>query len=72
MRILLIVPNSPNSFKHAPKLDILLPPLGLEYIAAHIEDIAEIRLIDNRIVNLKFVEEEIRKFQPHYVGISFN
>ncbi|MFX0179880.1 MAG: B12-binding domain-containing radical SAM protein [Candidatus Hodarchaeota archaeon] len=52
----------------------IFPPLGLEYIAAYIEDLAEVRLIDNRLksANLMVVEKAIKKFRPNYVGISCN
>jgi magnesium-protoporphyrin IX monomethyl ester (oxidative) cyclase len=52
--------------------DHIFPPLGLEYIAAYIEDLAEVQIIDNRLktVNLKVVEKVIKQFRPDYVGIS--
>jgi len=54
--------------------DHAFPPLGLEYIAAHIEDIAEVLIIDMRLntVNLKVIDKTIEQFQPDYVGISCN
>jgi len=54
--------------------DHIFPPLGLEYIAAYIEDLAEVRIIDNRLktMNLKVVEKIISQFHPDYVGISCN
>ena len=72
MRVLLLMPNIPRDYRFGPKMDILLPPLGLEHIAAQIEDIAETRIIDNRIFDNKSVERELKQFQPDYVGISFN
>jgi radical SAM superfamily enzyme YgiQ (UPF0313 family) len=76
MRVLLIMPNYGLPQK-AYKLWFyghIFPPLGLEYIAANIEDIAEVRIIDNRLssMNLVKVEKTIETFQPDYVGISCN
>ncbi|NVM27826.1 MAG: B12-binding domain-containing radical SAM protein [Candidatus Helarchaeota archaeon] len=76
MRVLLIMPNYGNS-PHNTNFWFyghIFPPLGLEYIAAHIEDLAEVRIIDNRLksVNLKVVEKTIKRFRPDYVGISCN
>jgi len=52
--------------------DQIFPPLGLEYIAAYIEDLVEVRIIDNRLktMNLEVVEKVIKGFHPDYVGIS--
>ncbi len=74
MRILLINPNYPNVFTYGPQASILFPPLGLEYIAAYIEDIAEVRLLDNRLKtgNLRIIEKTLEQFQPDYTGISCN
>ena len=74
LRILLIKPSYSNVYKWGPQTDILTPPLGLEYIAAYIEDIADVRIIDCRLetVNLKVIDKEIEQFQPDYVGISWS
>ncbi len=74
LRVLLIKPNYPNVYKGGPHSSIIFPPLGLEYIAANIKDIADVRIIDNRLktVNLKVLEKLIEQFQPDYVGISCN
>lgn len=52
----------------------MFSPLGLEYIAAYIKDIADVRILDNRIktVNFGAIEKTIEEFQPHYTGISCN
>ncbi len=59
---------------YGPQASILFPPLGLEYIAAYIKDIVDVRILDNRLktVNLKVIEKKIEQFQPDYVGISCN
>lgn len=74
LRILLIKPSYSNVYRWGPQTDIITPPLGLEYIAAYIKDIADVRIIDNRLetVNLKVIEKAIEQFQPDYVGISWN
>ncbi len=74
LRILLIKPDNPNVYKHGPQASIMYPPLGLEYLAANIMDIANVRIIDNRLknINLKVVKKNIEQFQPDYVGISCN
>ncbi|NVM44906.1 MAG: B12-binding domain-containing radical SAM protein [Candidatus Lokiarchaeota archaeon] len=74
MRILLIKPSYSNVYRWGPQTDIITPPLGLEYIAAYIKDIADVRIIDNRLetINLKVIEKAIEQYQPDYVGISWN
>jgi len=72
MRVLLVMPDYPKNFRYGPKTQIQLSPLGLEYIAAHIQDVAETRIFDNRPSNQKRLEQEIQKFKPDYVGISVN
>ncbi len=72
LRVLLVMPDYPKNFRYGPKTQITLSPLGLEYIAAHIQDIAETRIFDNRPSNLKQLEQEIKNFKPDYVGISVN
>ena len=72
MRVLLIKPDYPKSYRYGPKESIVFPPLGLEYVAGNILDIAEVRIFDNRILNFKSLRLEIEKFQPDYVGINCN
>ncbi len=74
LRVLLIKPSNSNVYRWGPQTDIITPPLGLEYIAAYIKDIADVRIIDHRLesVNLKDIEKAIEQFQPSYVGISWN
>jgi len=49
-----------------------IPALGLEYIAANILDIAEVKIIDAKVRNLtlKEIMQEINEFGPDIVGIS--
>ena len=72
VRVLLIMPNYGTPSHKLWFYDQIFPPLGLEYIAAYIEDLAEVRIIDNRLntVNLVVVEKIIKQFHPDYVGIS--
>ncbi|TKJ18469.1 MAG: hypothetical protein CEE43_17860 [Promethearchaeota archaeon Loki_b32] len=74
MRVLLVKPDNPNVYKHGPQASIVYPPLGLEYIAANIDDIADVRIIDRRTksLNLNVFSKIIEQFQPDYVGISVN
>lgn len=74
MRVLLVKPDNPNVYKHGPQASIVYPPLGLEYIAANIDDIADVRIIDRRTksLNLNVFGKIIEQFQPDYVGISVN
>jgi radical SAM superfamily enzyme YgiQ (UPF0313 family) len=74
VRVLLIKPDNPNIYKHGPQASVVYPPLGLEYLAAYISDIADVRIIDNRIkgINLQVMKQMIEEFQPDFVGISLN
>ncbi|MCK4481204.1 MAG: B12-binding domain-containing radical SAM protein [Candidatus Lokiarchaeota archaeon] len=74
MRVLLVKPDNPNVYKHGPQASIVYPPLGLEYIAANIDDIADVRIIDRRTksLSLNIFGKIIEQFQPDYVGISVN
>jgi len=74
LRVLLINPNYPKAYMYGPQASIVFPPLGLEYIAAYIKDIADVHILDSRLktVNLKVIEKKIEQFQPDYVGISCN
>jgi radical SAM superfamily enzyme YgiQ (UPF0313 family) len=74
VRVLLISPYYSFDSTLGPHDSIILPPLGLEIIASHISDLAEVRILDNRLrrMDQKRVEKIISKFNPHYVGISCN
>ncbi len=63
MRILFI--NSPSVFPVSP-----LPPLGVGFLASILEEKGcEVRIIDLQVEN-KSLEEEIRVFEPLFVGIT--
>jgi radical SAM superfamily enzyme YgiQ (UPF0313 family) len=70
MKILLIQPDYPMNHKYNPKAAMLLPPLGLECIAAQVKDIAETRIIDNRLHSLAEISRAVDRFKPDIVGIS--
>jgi radical SAM superfamily enzyme YgiQ (UPF0313 family) len=65
-RVLLVfsTPIKPNSF-----FGFLLPPLGLERIAAELEDIAEVLLLDLRFDADRYLELA-EQFQPDWIGIN--
>jgi len=63
-KVLLIYPHlHKKEFMHAR-----FPPLGLEYIAASIRDIADVRILDYRFE--KDVKGAVRDFRPDVIGIS--
>ncbi|TFF85557.1 MAG: radical SAM protein, partial [Promethearchaeota archaeon] len=67
--------NSDYRSDHRYIIGILkFPPLGLEYLAASIRDIADIKIFDNRFpeFNLDYLKKEFDNFKPDYVGISVN
>ncbi|MFX1273874.1 MAG: B12-binding domain-containing radical SAM protein [Promethearchaeota archaeon] len=68
------MPDYPDNNGFGPQASIILPPLGLEYLAANIEDIADVCILDERLkdTNLKSIENKIDTFKPDYVGISSN
>ncbi|MHA1229734.1 MAG: B12-binding domain-containing radical SAM protein [Candidatus Helarchaeota archaeon] len=72
-RICLVQCDYPKNHSFIIK-DIIFPPLGLEYLAANIKDIAEIRIFDNRFpeYSLKNLKKEFEKFRPNFVGIGVN
>ena len=52
--------------------DSAFPPLALEYIAAYVEDIADVIILDSKARNLslKQVKKEILNFKPDVVGLT--
>ncbi|MBD3229269.1 MAG: radical SAM protein [Candidatus Lokiarchaeota archaeon] len=66
-------PKAPKEHRYIIQ-DILFPPLGLEYLAQNIRDLAEVIIIDNRFpeYNLNYLKNEFNSIQPDYVGISVN
>lgn len=68
----MIQPDYPKDFRYGLKTSMHYSPLGLEYIAAHVRDIAETRILDNRPNNSNRVKNVLADFRPDYVGISCN
>ena len=69
-RILLLVPNYRTSGYDF--YDSAFPPLALEYIAAYVEDIAEVTILDAKAENLNFrdVYEKIKEYDPDLIGLT--
>jgi radical SAM superfamily enzyme YgiQ (UPF0313 family) len=61
MRLLLVHPHFPY-----PGKDLF--PLGLGYLAASVEDLAEVRVIDESVERV--TPERLREFSPEFVGIT--
>ncbi|NOZ58219.1 MAG: radical SAM protein [Euryarchaeota archaeon] len=61
MRLLLVHPHFPY-----PGKDLF--PLGLGYLAASVEDIAEVGVIDESVERV--TPEKLREFNPEFVGIT--
>ncbi len=74
MRVLLITPDNPTSDRVGIIPNLIFPPLGLETLAAYIKDIASVYMLDERLpsITLNSIEQEIKRIQPDYVGISCN
>lgn len=72
MKILLIQPDYPKDYRYGPKSAILFPPLALECIAGNTSDMADIRIFDHRVRNIESLKQEIKNFDPNYIGISCN
>ncbi len=52
--------------------DSAFPPLALEYIAAYVEDLVDIMILDTKAANLslKQTKEKIEEFKPDLVGLT--
>ena len=52
--------------------DSAFPPLALEYIAAYVEDLVDVKILDTKAakLNLSQTRKEIEKFQPDLVGLT--
>ena len=52
--------------------DSAFPPLAFEYIAAYVEDLVEVRILDSKAakLNLSQVKKEIENYQPDLVGLT--
>ncbi len=63
---------NPNFITKSITDKFTIPALGLEYLAANILDLAEVKIINGKVrnLNLKEIMEEINEFNPDIVGIS--
>ncbi len=52
--------------------DSAFPPLALEYIAAYVEDLVDVIIIDSKAANLNLqqVKKKIEEYKPDLVGLS--
>jgi len=52
--------------------DTAFPPLALEYIAAYVEDLVDVMILDTKAANLslKQTKEKIEEFKPDLVGLT--
>lgn len=52
--------------------DSAFPPLAFEYLAAYVEDLAEVKILDSKAakLNLSQVKKEIENYQPDLVGLT--
>lgn len=71
VEVLLINPPSPNKspFSTGEKL----PPLGLAYLAAVLEEEGiSVRIVDNYLLEkpISFIEQEVRSLSPEIVGVT--
>ncbi len=69
-RILLLVANYKTTGYDF--YDSAFPPLALEYIAAYVEDLVEVIILDSKAANLSLnqVKEKIEEFKPDLVGLT--
>ena len=63
---------NPNFITKSITDKFTIPALGLEYIAASILDLVEVKIINGKVrnLNLKEIMKEIKEFRPDIVGIS--
>jgi len=52
--------------------DSAFPPLAFEYLAAYVEDLAEVKILDSKAANLNLskVKKKIEKYKPDLVGLT--
>jgi anaerobic magnesium-protoporphyrin IX monomethyl ester cyclase len=69
-KILLLVANYRTSGYDF--YDSAFPPLALEYIAAYVEDLVKIKILDCKALRLSLneVREEVKKYDPDIVGLT--
>lgn len=67
-----VVLVNPNYITKSITDTFTLPALGLEYVAASILDLAEVKIINGKARNLSIqqIMKEINEFEPDIVGIS--
>lgn len=67
-----VVLVNPNFVTKSITDKFTIPALGLEYLAANILDLVEVKIINGKVrnLNLKEIMEEINEFKPDIVGIS--
>ncbi len=67
-----VVLVNPNFITKSITDKFTIPALGLEYLAANILDIAEVKIIDAKVrrLSLREIMKEINEFRPDIVGIS--
>lgn len=71
-RIQKLVLINPNFITHSITDNFTIPALGLEYIAANVLDLVEVKIIDAKVreLSIKDIIKEIEEFSPDVVGIS--
>jgi len=69
-KILLLVANYKTSGYDF--YDSAFPPLALEYLAAYVEDLVDVMILDTKAANLslKQAKEKIEEFKPDLVGLT--
>lgn len=69
-RILLLVANYKTTGYDF--YDSAFPPLAFEYIAAYVEDLVDIKILDSKATNLSLsqVKKKIEKYKPDLVGLT--
>ena len=63
---------NPNYLTKSITDTFAIPALGLEYLAANILDLVEVKIINGKVrnLNVKQIMKEIKEFNPDIVGIS--
>ena len=69
-KILLIVANYKTTAYDF--YDSAFPPLALEYVAAYVEDLVDVMILDTKAANLslKQTKNKIEEFKPDLVGLT--
>ena len=76
MNILLIFPSQSGKERYGKlaRSGTYLPPLGLAYLAAMLENAHQVRILDGSVmpVTPEALRSELRRFKPNIVGLSVN